>query len=511
MTHVSVLFDKSSDEVGSGEVGQPDCFADLNLDQVVDAVTAGKEEYDLKAFFYRNVQSEPTIEYRHQVMRDLERLGVLGCINRFASSMRKVRACLQSEEKLFYTWQKRRWHLEAAHLYCDAIRDFSANLEVIDLHSAGLQRIRDYVQRYVLTDTFLSLLRGEACVRTLLDQVHYTVHIDGDSVIVCRYDDEPDYSIEVLNAFEKFRQRELVGRRIRADDYPNMNHVEAKILDCVVRLHGNAFNALTRFCEDYASFFDPTIVAFDHEVQFYVAYLEHMQRIAEQGVTFCYPVVSGKNKIESVAGSFDLALAEKLRRERRSVVCNDYWLEGTERIMVVTGPNQGGKTTFARMFGQLHFLASLGLPVPGTHARLFLQDQVFAHFEREEDMKNLRGKLHDDLLRIRRILDEATPRSVIIMNEIFSSTSLKDAIFLSKKVMAKIMALDALAVYVTFIEELSRLSGQTLSMSSEISIEDDTSRTFKVRRRPADGKAYAVSLASKYRLTYKQLAERLSL
>jgi DNA mismatch repair protein MutS len=274
-------------------------------------------------------------------------------------------------------------------------------------------------------------------------------------------------------------------------------------------LYPEIFSDLEEYYANNDDYLNKKIAIFDREIQFYIAYLEYVDIFEQAGLKFCYPKISKKSKEIYSNEGFDLALGYKLLYNNSSVVCNDLYLKDRERIFVVTGPNQGGKTTFARSFGQLHYLASLGCPVPGREAKLFLFDRLFTHFDKEEDISNLRSKLQDDLIRIYDILKQATSDSIIIMNEILTSTTLKDSVFLSKKIMKKIAQLDVLCVWVTFLDELSSLGKKNVSMVSTVAPENPALRTYKIVRRPADGLAYAISIAEKYRITYHQLTERI--
>jgi DNA mismatch repair protein MutS len=508
VTFQSILFER--DEHRAHDADEPAFFADLHLDQVLSSLIAGREEYELAHYFYRALHDVEAVHYRHHVLKDLEHEPVREAVLGFAHGMHQMRQCHVLLENLYHRLQKQRWYLESVSIYCDSVQTFGDRLAALTINSRGFAALREYLAAYVASESFKSLVHETRELKDELAAVTYAVQLKGSRVRVSRYEGEADMSEEVERTFAKFKRGAVKNYRIRFGESAAMNHVEERIIELVARLHPETFGKLDAFCVRHSRYLDETIGGFDREVQFYLAYVDYIEPLKAAGLRFTYPRVSARAKEERVDDTFDLALARKLIAEASTVVANDFHLSDPERILVVTGPNNGGKTTFARTYGQLHYLASLGLPVPGRDARLFLPDQIYTHFEREEDVETLRGKFEDELVRIREILEEATSVSVLVMNETFGSTTLRDALLVGGEVMRQIIALDALCVFVTFVDELASLSDSTVSMMSTVMPDDPAVRTYKVVRKPADGLAYAAAIAEKYGLTYQTLRRRIA-
>ncbi len=507
MIFQSILF--KEEEGFNPNQQEPEFFEDLNLNLIVDEITKTKEAYDLKPFFYYSLKNIENITYRQKILKDIEQKDVFGALKEFESAMNYIRGGLQKAEKLSCKYQKERWFLDSVDLYCASVVKLHSSLSESSLNSEGLLSFKAYLESYIASDKFKEMLEHTKVLRQGLDEVKYTLFIKENKIRVENYKNEKDYGKTILEVFERFRQFDVEDFKAEFHNLEYANHIEIEILKCVAQLNRALFDDLERYCSTYENFMDTHIKKFDREVQFYLSYLEYIKPLEDLQLRFCYPqTVQSKDDIQNQEG-FDMALGYKLAKEDRAVVSNDFYLKGKERIIIVTGPNQGGKTTFARAFGQIHFLASLGLKVPGSKAKLLLFDNIFTHFEKEESIQTLIGKLENDLVRIKDILQKATDRSIIIMNEIFSSTSLHDALFLAQQVLNEIIKIDSLCVFVTFLDALTELSDKIVSMTSTVRDDDVSLRTYKIKRRQADGIAYAVSIAKKHGLTYECLVDRL--
>jgi DNA mismatch repair protein MutS len=504
---VSVIF-KDVERAKAAELAlEPPCWRDLHLDQLAGTMLAGRERYGLLPLLFAPLGDVDAVRWRQEVLADLDRSEVMTVIRAFTAAMATMRRDLEHAAHLFEPLQRQWWRLEAARVYCELVRALAAGLASAVPSSRGLRVLLEDVAAYVRGETFTSLAAEEAAVRAALGKVCYCLLIGDDRVVVSAWRGEPDYRAEVSDAFARFRLADVRAHQSGLSSRLEMDHVEAAIARHVAQLFPEAFGALALFAESRRDFPDPTLVAVERELQLLLAACELTERAS---LPWCRPEVTEETSVFEAEACFDAALALVRNGEGRRIVANDVCVRAPERFVVITGPNQGGKTTFARSLGQLAHFASLGLPVPAQRARLPLFDAVFTHFGTEEDAGAAgSGKLRDDVVRLAELARSASPRSFVVLNELFSSTALADAVELGRRVVDALAGAGVLGVYVTFLDELATLE-QVVSMVSEVDPHDPAVRTYRVSRRPADGRAYAMVLAARHGLDRERLLARLA-
>lgn len=486
----------------------PPYLHDLNLDQWVASLVLGEDGEKLRPMLHTVARDASAIRHRQDVFRDLdENEDLLAAMRAFRADMADVRRRLGAAADRRDERRRRGWQLDAALHYCGAVTALHDSLEAHPLHAAGLRDLRRAVGGYRTGPEFSALQHDATATRAALDEVRYDLRVRELTVEVSRDGGQGDYSQEITETFRRFQQGQVKDYRVGRRAEPVLGHVGSAILDRLERLFGEEFARLAEFSARHADFLAEPMLRLEHELGFFLSYRGYIEPIRAAGLPFCYPTVDDTGTDLSATDTFDIVLADKLVEAGSAVVPNDLRLAGRERALVVTGPNQGGKSTFARAFGQLHHLAAIGLPVPGSSAQVGLFDTIHTHFQTEEHASDLRGKLEDDLIRMRDILTTATERSVIVLNETFSSTTIEDAGLLGAAILRKLLDLGARTVYVTFVDELASLDPGVVSMVSQVVPDDPAQRTFRIVRAPSDGLAYALAIAEKHGVTYRRLRE----
>jgi len=525
LKNLSLLFIET-DLVVPAKLSEPPYFHDLNLDQIISHIIHGREEYKLDQYFYGLNKNLEQIQYRQEIMKDLEKENLYKIILTFSKGLAAIRNTLDRLENLYYPLQQQRCYLELALRYQKNLEDFLEKLKSEPVKSVGLKGLISQFKEILCSSKFVEFKNNTVNLYESLKKIRYCVVIAENKVSVRRCE-EDNYAGEVAKNLY-LSDVPLDDNNIVGNQTVDLNHVEAQTLEGVAKLYPEPFARLDTYCKQYMRplvaseveypsdslrasrypFMDHNILIWERELQFYLAYLEYIAPLKHLGLAFSIPNMDINTKQVRAEQTFDLALATRLLEETgQKVVVNDLSLINDEQIFVITGPNQGGKTTFARMIGQLHHLAGLGCPVPGLNTQLGFCDAIYTHFSYREDIRAGHGKLEEDLIRIHENLKAATASSIFIMNELFDSTTYDDALYLSEQIIRKLLAQKIITVWVTFIDALTLISPQIVSLMSMVETEDLTRRTFKICRKPADGLAYALSLAEKYGLTYTRLME----
>lgn len=216
------------------------------------------------------------------------------------------------------------------------------------------------------------------------------------------------------------------------------------------------------------------------ETAFYVGCLNLHDELGRLGAPTCAPVpVAADPPSLSADGLYDVALALKLRS---GVVASDVRADG-KGLVLVTGANQGGKSTFLRSLGLAQLMLQSGMSVPATRLTANVCAGVFTHYRREEDVAMESGKLDLELRRMSALADRIRPGALLLCNESFSSTNEREGSEIARQILRALREAGVKVVFVTHLYDLAeglRREGSPETLFLRAERAPDGRRTFRI-------------------------------
>lgn len=485
---------------------RPGLYLDLNLDQIMDEVLCHETDEELRDIFYRFCPDADMVLYRQEVMKALEDQETGNAFRTFLASMAKAERLLQYGREAHHPAQRDKYTADGAALYCFAIRQLLLQTSGLRIKSQGLLCFLEMVRSYMNEPRFIQPEEQIMRARKALEQISYGLRINDGLLYVDFEAEKTDCVKDIRQDFDTKARWGVEADNSRLEILPfrqaELSPLEVMIMKALSEKYPKAFRDVHEAAQKAQILQEPLIGRFVKEIRFYFLYLDLMEKLRGKGFPFSYTEISEDGGVE-IRGAYDLALAIGAG----AVVTNDFVLSGEERSVIITGANQGGKTTYARSIGQVAVLAALGLPVPCGSGKMPLYSAVYSQFTQAEDATVDNGKLKEELLRLRPILKSAGKNSLVILNELFSSATAQDALDMAQLTVMDLTDSGAHIIFVTHIDGL-RIQ-HAVSMVAQVQ-KASGQRLYKIIRAEADGRAYAFEIAQRHHMTFSQIKERIA-
>jgi DNA mismatch repair protein MutS len=207
---------------------------------------------------------------------------------------------------------------------------------------------------------------------------------------------------------------------------PELKEYEAKILDAqekIVEIERRMFAELRSAIAGEAKRIRQTALA--------LAEVDVLASFAHTGAlrNFCRPVIDDSGDLEIIDGRHPVIEQQEWAGGAERFVPNDLYLNASSHsILVLTGPNMGGKSTYLRQAALAVILAQMGSFVPARSARLGLVDRVFTRIGASDNLARGRSTFMVEMTETAAILHTATPRSLILLDEVGRGTATYDGL-----------------------------------------------------------------------------------
>lgn len=453
-----------------------DLIHDLELTTIFNAMSLGnKSTFEIvkKAILW-SVNDEDTILYRQEILKD--------CLKNPAVIRDIYQIPVKSSDR-----QHRRWLGIFSHTPSGVL--ISA-IKLMEMYVGFLKELKNIADEHSALfqsegfARFFSMIKSELNVDYFAKVEYHLKQLRFSNGVLIkaelgRGNEGSNYSLRLPNSKGKNWIREVFSKRAPVYSFTISERDDAggRALDDLRDIAVNsAANALAQATEHIDSFFN----LLRDELAFYVGCINLQEQLEKSGNPIAFPDPGAiSDRRFSTCDLYDVSLALTMDKK---VVGNDIKAD-SKTLVIITGANQGGKSTFLRSVGIAQLMMQAGMFVPATEFSANLCDGVFTHFRRKEDTSMRSGKLDEELSRMSSIVDQVKPNSLILFNESFAATNEREGSEIANQITSALLEHEVKIFFVSHMYEFARIMHQK-QMEDAIFLRaerrTDGQRTFKI-------------------------------
>ncbi len=560
--HFSLLWPASHVQTAGHTPLDPNSARDLELSRTIGGLAARDEHRSsIERVLYDLCTDPDVIRYRQDILDDLlhhpDLVARLDQLLPALDSLAHHRVRVVKDPTVLHEVAWRAGELETIVDSVQGLNEIFARLGD-GLASAGLRQLRDSVVATAADPSFqhlvqalpdlLAQLRLSASVTIGVNLDHNLRPVEATLLAV---NDRKFTASSLLTkllgrstaAWEGVAPLHSAARSVPGEALPALAGPGQEINPLMVPLFRDLAMVLEKACrpvadalQRYAGINGDFLVNLRRDLSFYLGGVHLVERLRAAGLPMCRPELAPADaRVCEAEDAFNLNLALLFSRDGQvpagagqttsltaRIVCNDVALGPAGRIVILTGPNQGGKTTYIQTIGLLQVLAQAGLYVPARRASISPVDGIFTHYPLGEQSERGTGRFGDEARRLGEIFARATGDSLVLLNESLSSTSAGESLYLAQDLVRILRLMGTRAVYATHLHELAAnaeaLNAGTAGDSHVVSMvsspirEEELGegvqavpRSYKVTVGPPMGRSYATEIATRFGVSYEQL------
>jgi len=304
------------------------------------------------------------------------------------------------------------------------------------------------------------------------------------------------------------------------------NDLEAPLFRELKEINSEYISHLDRAIRAYFKKSTEDILTFESQMSFYIGAKRIIDAVRARGLEMCRPkyLKMDERRLDA-KGVFDLSFytqmvsSDPMGTLKDKIITNDCKMDDDGRFFVLTGANNGGKTTYTRAIGIIQVMAQAGIYVPCTSCEISPVDFIYTHFPKEEEVGLNTSRFTQECKQFKVTVDNATRYSMLLLNESIQSTTPTECVFIATELTKIFRCIGVRGVYATHLLELAKnldklnaeVEGDTklVSIVTTVDTTADNKRLYRIVRSAPQEFGYAQTIYKKFGVSFEEVQKRM--